>query len=140
MLVLGLIAVIIGGETVVKSAQTIAINWGISETLVGLTIVSLGTSLPELVTSIMAVKKGETDIAIGNVIGSNIFNILFVIGLSSSVASLPVNYQSLIDIIILLGVSIMCYIFTFFNSRIGNKKGFIMVITYIAFMIYIIIR
>lgn len=140
MLVLGLIAVIIGGETVVKSAQTIAINWGISETLVGLTIVSLGTSLPELVTSIMAVKKGETDIAIGNVIGSNIFNILFVIGLSSSVASLPVNYQSLIDIIILLGVSIMCYIFTCFNSRIGNKKGFIMVITYIAFMVYIIIR
>lgn len=140
MLVFGLIAVVLGGETVVKSAQTIAINWGISETLVGLTIVSLGTSLPELVTSVMAVKKGETDIAIGNVIGSNIFNILFVIGLSSSVASLPVNYQSLIDIIILLGVSIMCYIFTCFKSRIGNKKGFIMVMTYIAFMVYIIIR
>lgn len=140
MLVLGLVAIVIGGETVVKTAQTIAINLGVSETLVGLTIVSLGTSLPELVTSIVAVKKGETDIAIGNVIGSNIFNILFVLGLSSSVSALPVDYKSLIDVLILLVVSIMCYIFTCFNYRIGNKKGLIMVITYIAFMIYIIIR
>lgn len=136
----GLALIIVGSDISVDAASKIARYAGLSERFIGLTIVALGTSLPELVTSVMAVKKGETDIAIGNVIGSNIFNILFVIGLSSSVASLPVNYQSLIDIVILLGVSIMCYIFTCFNSRIGNKKGFIMVMTYIAFMVYIIIR
>lgn len=140
MLVCGLIAVIIGGEIVVKSAQTIAISWGVSETLVGLTIVSLGTSLPELVTSIIAVRKGETDIAIGNVIGSNIFNILFVLGLSSTISPIIVNQENLIDSLILLGVSLMCYVLTCFKSRIGNKKGFLMVATYIIFMIYIILR
>lgn len=140
MLILGLISVIFGGEAVVRSAQTIASHWGVSETLIGLTIVSIGTSLPELVTSVMAVKKGEVDIAIGNVIGSNIFNILFVLGLSSTISPLLINQESLIDSLILLGVSIMCYIFTCFNSRIGNKKGFLMIITYIIYMFYIIIR
>ncbi len=140
MLVLGLAAIILGGQIVVRSAETIALSWGVSETLVGLTIVSIGTSLPELVTSIVAVRKGETDIAIGNVIGSNIFNILFVLGLSSAISPLPINYQSLIDILILFVASIICYAFTCFKARIGNKKGFIMVLTYVIFMVYIIIR
>ena len=140
MLVLGLSAVILGGELVVKSSQQIALNLGISETLVGLTIVSIGTSLPELVTSIVAAKKGETDIALGNVIGSNIFNILFVLGISSTLSPILVNSQSLIDVLILLGITIICYIFTIYNQRIGRTKGIIMTLTYIIFMIYIIIR
>lgn len=140
MLVGGLGGIIIGGEFVVNSAKEIALNWGISETLVGLTIVSVGTSLPELVTSIMAVRKGETDIAIGNVIGSNIFNILFVLGLSSTISELIIKSEALIDSLILLTISIMCYLFTCYNSRIGNKKGIIMIGTYIIFMIYIIMR
>lgn len=140
MLVLGLAAIIIGGDLVVDSATEIALSLGISETLVGLTIVSIGTSLPELVTSIMAARKGETDIAIGNVIGSNIFNIFFVLGLSASISSLPITTASLYDLLILFGVSIMCYLLTCYNSRIGNKKGLIFIITYILFMIYIIIR
>ena len=140
MLIGGLVAIILGGQLVVNSAQEIALSWGISETLVGLTIVSIGTSLPELVTSIMATRKGETDIAIGNVIGSNIFNILFVLGLSARISSIPVNTQTLIDSIILLAISTMCYGFTCFKARIGNKKGIIMIATYIIFMIYIIMR
>lgn len=140
MLVLGLSAVILGGELVVKSSQQIALNLGISETLVGLTIVSIGTSLPELVTSIVAAKKGETDIALGNVIGSNIFNILFVLGISSTLSPILVNSQSLIDVLILLGITIVCYIFTIYNQRIGRTKGIIMALTYLIFMIYIIMR
>lgn len=140
MLVLGILAVILGGELVVKSSQQIALNLGISETLVGLTIVSIGTSLPELVTSIVAAKKGETDIALGNVIGSNIFNILFVLGISSTLSPILVNSQSLIDVLILLGITIICYIFTIYNQRIGRTKGIIMTLTYLIFMIYIIMR
>lgn len=140
MLVLGLLAVILGGELVVKTSQQIALNLGISETLVGLTIVSIGTSLPELVTSIVAAKKGETDIALGNVIGSNIFNILFVLGISSTLSPILVNSQSLIDVLILLGITIICYIFTIYNQRIGRTKGIIMTLTYLIFMIYIIMR
>lgn len=140
MLILGLSAVILGGELVVKSSQQIALNLGISETLVGLTIVSIGTSLPELVTSIVAAKKGETDIALGNVIGSNIFNILFVLGISSTLSPILVNNQSLIDVLILLGITIICYIFTIYNQRIGRTKGIIMTLTYLIFMIYIIMR
>ena len=140
MLVGGLGGIILGGEFVVNSAKEIALSWGISETLVGLTIVSVGTSLPELVTSIMAVRKGETDIAIGNVIGSNIFNILLVLGLSGTISQLVIKSETLIDSLILLGVSIMCYLFTCYKSRIGNKKGIIMIGTYIIFMIYIIMR
>ena len=140
MLVLGILAVILGGELVVKSSQQKALNLVISETLVVLTIVSIGTSLPELVTSIVAAKKGETDIALGNVIGSNIFNILFVLGISSTLSPILVNSQSLIDVLILLGITIICYIFTIYNQRIGRTKGIIMTLTYIIFMIYIIIR
>ena len=140
MLVGGLGGIILGGEFVVNSAKEIALSWGISETLVGLTIVSVGTSLPELVTSIMAVRKGETDIAIGNVIGSNIFNILLVLGLSGTISQLVIKPEALIDSLILLGVSIMCYLFTFHNARIGTKKGIIMIGTYLIFMIYIIMR
>ena len=140
MLAGGLGGIVLGGEFVVSSAKEIALSWGISETLVGLTIVSVGTSLPELVTSIMAVRKGETDIAIGNVIGSNIFNILFVLGLSGTISQLVIKPEALIDSLILLGVSAMCYLFTCYNARIGNKKGIIMIGTYIIFMIYIIMR
>lgn len=139
-LILGLAAIIFGGELVVTCAKEIALSWGISETLVGLTIVSMGTSLPELATSIVAAKKGETDIAIGNAIGSNIFNILFVLGLSSTVMPLPINAETLIDSLIVLAVSIICYILTCINFRIGNKKGILMIFLYIIFLVYIIIR
>lgn len=140
MLILGLAAIIIGGEVVVKCAKEIALSWGVSETLVGLTIVSIGTSLPELVTSIVAARKGETDIAIGNVIGSNIFNILFVLGISSAIMPIAINSQTLIDSIIVLVISIICYILTCINLRIGRKKGILMVFMYIVFLIYIILR
>lgn len=140
ILLLGITGIIIGGNIVVDSAEKIAINLGISKNLIGLTIVSMGTSLPELVTSIVAVKKGEKDIAIGNVIGSNIFNILFVLGISSSISAMSISQQSLIDAIILLIVSVMCYVLTCFKLRIGKTKGLLMVLAYVVFMIYIVIR
>ena len=140
ILLLGITGIIIGGNIVVDSAEKIAINLGITKNLIGLTIVSMGTSLPELVTSIVAVKKGEKDIAIGNIIGSNIFNILFVLGISSSISAMSISQQSLIDAIILLIVSVMCYVLTCFKSRIGKTKGLLMVLAYVVFMIYIVIR
>ena len=140
MLVLGLIAVIIGGETVVKSAQTIAINWGISETLVGLTIVSLGTSLPELVTSIMAVKKGETDIAIGNVIGSNIFNILMVLGIASAISPITFIQENMIDIIVLVVFSLIVWIMAWTKREIKRGEGIVMLLMYAVYTAYIIMR
>ena len=140
MLLSGLLAVILGGELVVRSAREIALSWGVSETLVGLTIVSIGTSLPEFVTSLVAAKKGEVDIAIGNVIGSNIYNILLVIGLSSSVSSIPVNNLGIIDIFILIITSIICYVLIRKDNKINRKKGIMMVFMYIAFLIYIINR
>ena len=140
MLVLGLASIIVGGEVVVNSARNIALSLGVSETLVGLTVVSVGTSLPELVTSIVAARKGETDIAIGNVIGSNIFNVLFVLGLSSAVNPIAINSASLVDAVIVLVVSIICYILTRINSRIGKKKGLIMIFMYAVYLVYIIMR
>lgn len=140
ILLIGIVGIIIGGNIVVDSAEKIALGLGISQTLIGLTVVAFGTSLPELVTSIVAVKKGEKDIAIGNVIGSNIFNILFVLGASSAISQIPITTQNLIDVVILLIVSIMCYLLTCFKSRVGKTKGIFMIITYILFMIYIIVR
>ena len=99
---LGLIGIIIGGDFVVDSASAIALQLGMSENLVGLTIVALGTSLPETITSVMATRKGELDIAIGNIIGSNIFNILLILGVASSISPMVVTSLAITDITIMI--------------------------------------
>lgn len=106
----GLALVIVGGDLVVDSATAIAKSWGATDKLVGLTIVAMGTSLPELVTSIVAAKKGESEMAIGNVIGSNLFNLLFILGMTSAI--MPVAATLLVDSIFLLAVTAMMFIFS----------------------------
>ena len=139
-IVVGILAIVFGGNLVVDCATKIAQNFGLSEHLIGLTIVAVGTSLPELVTSVIAARKGETDIAIGNVIGSNIFNIFFILGISSFLSPISLDFSSFIDIIILMIIGLIVYIFACINLRIGKKKGFIMVLLYIIYAIYIIMR
>lgn len=125
---------------VVDSASNIALSFGISENLIALTVVAIGTSLPELVTSVVAARKKESDIALGNVIGSNIFNIFFILGASASISPILISMNSLIDIIFMGIVGVIVYLFTIKNSRIGDKKAIIMLFLYLAYTIYIIYR
>ena len=138
--VVGLAGIIGGGQLVVNSAREIALSFGISESLIGLTIVAIGTSLPELVTSIVAATKGESDIAIGNVVGSNIFNILFVLALSAAIHPISFDLNALIDLGILIAVSLLTYVFAIAKKGVNRIEGGILVSLYIGYMVYIILR
>lgn len=138
-ILLGAALIIIGGQLVVRSAEKIAVAFGMSETLIGLTVVALGTSLPELVTSIVASRKGENGLAVGNVVGSNIFNMLLILGVSATVNPIAVNFASMIDFAILIVASILIYIFALTN-RINRFEGIIMILIYIATMVFAALR
>ena len=137
---IGIAGIIFGGDMVVDSATSIATMFGMSANLVGLTIVAVGTSLPEFVTSIVAIKKGETEIAIGNVIGSNIFNILLVLGLATAIFPIAISTFALIDIVFMVAITILLYLFMKKDNCLVKKHGFIFIILYIAYMAYTIIR
>jgi len=137
---LGLAAIILGGQFVVTNATEIALSWGMSEALVGLTIVAVGTSLPELVTSISAALKNESEIALGNVVGSCIFNILFVLGAASLITPLSINPVIFTDIWIMIVLTILLLIFSRTSFRIGRREGIILALIYVAYTVYIIIR
>lgn len=139
-IIIGLAGIIIGGDLVVDSASAIAIAFGLSETLVGLTIVAIGTSLPEFVTSITALRKGENQLVIGNVIGSNIFNILFVLGASSAISEMPLNSSLLIDTVFMIFVTILCFIFGKTQEKYDKKEGIILIALFIAYMVFVILR
>jgi len=136
----GAAAIIFGGDMVVDNASKIAENFGMSKTLVGLTIVAIGTSLPELVTSIVAARKGNSGIAIGNAVGSSIFNILFILGIASSLSPIKVDKDLLVDAAILIGVSLITYIFAKTGESTSRFEGVIMVGCYCAYTAYIIAR
>ena len=136
----GIAAIVIGADFVVDSASYIAIACGMSETLVGLTIVAIGTSLPELVTSLTALKKGENQLVIGNVIGSNIFNILFVLGASSAITAISLDSSMLIDVTFMVFVTVLCFIFGKTQDKFDRKEGAILVALFIAYMIFAILR
>ena len=140
LIIIGIVGIILGGQLVVNSATDIANMLNISQNVIALTIVAIGTSLPELVTSVVAAKKGEVDIAIGNVVGSNIFNIFFILGISSAISPITFGIESFIDIIVMVGASIMVYLLLLKNMRIGNKKGIVLLITYAIYMVYILVR
>ena len=140
MAVLGLGGVVAGGELVVSGASDIARSFGASETLIGVTVVAIGTSLPELVTSIMASRKGENDIAIGNVVGSNMFNILFVLSASSIIRPIGLDMASIYDIIIMIGVCVMVYFFAISKKKIMRWEGGLMVAMYAAYTAFAILR
>lgn len=139
-MIIGLAAIICGGNFVVDNASIIAKSLGLSETLIGLTIVAIGTSLPELVTSITAAKKKEAGIALGNAVGSNIFNILFILGASSAVTPINVAPELFIDTIILIAVGILIFIFAYTGRKTNRTEGIICTLLYIAYTAYIIIR
>lgn len=136
----GIAAIAYGGDLVVDCASEIAASFGLSENFIGLTIVALGTSLPELVTSIVAARKDESDLAIGNVIGSNIFNLLMVLGSSSALHPIAVTAESVYDTLILLISSIFVYVFAYHKKEISRKEASVILPIYIAFFIYILMR
>lgn len=136
----GVIAIMAGGELVVDSARSLALAAGMTETLVGLTIVALGTSLPELVTSAVAAKKGEADLAVGNVVGSNIANGLLVLGVSATISPVTVTVMNSIDALIALIVTIIVYIVSATQKSIKRREGILLVLIYGAYMVYIICR
>lgn len=137
--VAGLAVVIGGGQLAVTCAKYIAQGIGISDSLIGLTVVALGTSLPELITSVVAAKKGNSDLALGNVIGSNLFNILMVLGLAMIIAPFSVSTESMIDALVVLGVSAVCYI-SAFGKKIGRAWGIVYLLIYAVYLAYIIMR
>ncbi len=136
----GVIGIIIGARLVVDSASYIAIAFGMSETLVGLTIVAIGTSLPELVTSLTALKKDENQLVIGNVIGSNIFNLLFVLGASSAISPILINPNMWVDIALLVGITILCLIFGKTQNKFDKKEGVILLALFVGYMAFAILR
>ncbi len=136
----GIIGIKVGGDLVVDSASEIAARFGLSQTLIGLTIVACGTSLPELVTSIVASRKGENDLALGNVVGSNIFNILFVLGISSTICPITVEMKAVTDICVLLIFNVYIYILTRTTHKVNRAGGISMVLLYVIYTAYIIYR
>jgi cation:H+ antiporter len=139
LVIVGLACIVYGGDLTVDKATVIAKIWGLSDRFIGLTIVALGTSLPELCTSLVALFKGENDIAVGNVIGSNIFNILFILGASSFICPLSIGIESIIDLMILI-VGCIGVLFILNDFRIKRYEGISMLIFYLSYCVYIFIR
>ena len=136
----GLVAVIFGGNLVVNNASQIAVSFGVSQNFIGLTIVAIGTSLPELVTSIVATRKGDSGLALGNAIGSNIFNILFILGRSATISPLHILSESVIDCAILLVSGILLFVFAYTRKSMNRTEGAICVLSYIGYTAYLFIR
>ena len=145
--VLGAIGIAAGGEFVVFGAKGLAvtgatamgINHDLAESLVGLTIVAVGTSLPELVTSTVAAKKGQNDIALGNVIGSNIFNILFVLGIAATVNPLTTGNEIVVDLIVMMSITTLLFALAFIG-KLGRKTGILFITIYVLYLTYLILR
>lgn len=145
--ILGIAGIVLGGEAVVFGAKGLALsasdalslNHDLAEALVGLTIVAVGTSLPELVTSVVAARKGENEIALGNVIGSNIFNIVFVLGISGTVTPLTTGSQIIVDLLVMLGATLIVF-FVALKGKIEKKHGYLFIVLYGLYLLYLIIR
>jgi cation:H+ antiporter len=138
LLLVGTALVLWGADQFTDGACGVARRWNVSELVIGLTIVALGTSLPELVTSVSAARKGKADIAIGNIVGSNIFNILFVVGTSALIT--PVLFASgfIIDCAVALAAGILLWAFVFRTNKLNRTGGMIMLVCYAAYFIYLI--
>lgn len=141
-IIVGLVGLAGGGKLVVSGAVDIAQTFGVSETLIGLTIVAIGTSLPELFTSAMAAYRGKPDIAIGNVVGSNIFNILFVLGISSTIKAIPYPIFMNVDLLVVALSSFLVFAFMFISRkhRLERWEAALLIAGYIAYTAYLIVR
>lgn len=136
----GMFAIKFGGDFVVDGASAIAAGFGLSQNMIGLTIVAMGTSLPELVTSVVAARKNELDMAVGNVIGSNIFNVLLILGLASTISPVAMSMENLVDAGILIAASVITWLFAHSKKKIVRSEGIVMLGMYAIFMVYICIR
>lgn len=136
----GIAAIAAGGKMVVEGASDIARSFGMSDNLIGMTIVALGTSLPELVTSIVAAKKNEIDMALGNVIGSNVFNILFVLGIAAVISPIGFSVQNSIDTVFLIASSLMTLLFCLPKKKLLRWHGASMVAIYTGYTAYLFLR
>jgi cation:H+ antiporter len=142
-MLLGLVGLAFGGKWIVDGAVTIAKEFDVSESLIGLTIIAIGTSLPELATSAVAAYKKNTDIAIGNVVGSNIFNVFWILGLSSVIKPLPFNEESNIDIFMVILSSLLLFVFLSFGKRkhlLHKSHGILFLLMYVVYTVYLIYR
>jgi cation:H+ antiporter len=139
-LVLGIAGVLIGAHLIVGNSVIIARRLGVSEILVSVTVIALGTSLPEMATSLAAMKKGEPDIAIGNIVGSNIFNILFVLGLTSTIRPIVFPLVAFKDLLIVVGISAVLFAFVYTDSKISKKEGGVLLLFYILYIVFVIVR
>lgn len=139
-IVCGLAGIVLGGELVVSSATGIAVRFGLSQTFIGLTIVALGTSLPELVTSMVAAGKGENDLAVGNVVGSNIFNILLILGVSATITPIVLDVTAVYDTLILIAASLIVYGAALSKREIRRNEGALFLLAYLTFFVYILGR
>jgi cation:H+ antiporter len=136
----GAVAIAVGGQLVVDSASKIAVHFGMSQNLIGLTIVAFGTSLPELVTSVVAARRHEVDMALGNVIGSNIFNILFVLGTAAALHPMRFGVENMIDILVLVVMSVIVCCFAWTKQKLVRWEGAVMLALYAGFMVYVCMR
>lgn len=138
----GLAAIIYGSDITVEGASSIAGVFGVSDRVIGLTIVAFGTSLPELVTSVTAARKGNADIAIGNIVGSNLFNILFILGITSVIIDLPYissEANFIIDGFIAVFATILLWVLTVKNKKLGKVGGAIMLLSYLVYFVYLLV-
>jgi cation:H+ antiporter len=136
----GIAAVVFGGHLAVDNAVTIATRWGVSQTLISVTIVALGTSLPEVVTTLTAVARGEYDIALGNAVGSNIFNILFVLGITASIRPIDFDPRMTVDLLFIMGVTVLLFLFLKVRRKLERWHGIVLVGFYAAYIAFVIVR
>lgn len=138
MTVIGLALIVFGSDVTVDAATELATIFGVSERFIGLTIVALGTSLPELFTSVIAARKGKADIAIGNIVGSNIFNILFVVGLSALITPVVFAPSFVIDCLVAAAAGIILWLLAFRKHQLNRIGGIIMLVCYAAYFVYLL--
>ena len=140
LIIVGIAAIVGGGKFVVDTASNLALMAGMSNLLVGLTIVAVGTSLPELVTSIVAAKKGENDIAVGNAIGSSIFNILLILGVASTIAPIGFEFNTIVDASMMMLSVVLVFIFAVKSNKINKVQGGVLILVYVSYLAFIILR
>ena len=140
LILVGIVLIVAGGQAVVNSAKEIARFFGMTETLIGLTVVALGTSLPELVTSVVAARKNEVGLAVGNVIGSNIFNLMLILGTSAALHPVAVNFASFFDLIILILMSVVTYVFLLSKKELNRMEGIVMILIYVCQIVFAVVR
>lgn len=136
----GMIAIVAGSSFAVDGAKAIASSFGVSDRVIGLTIIAFGTSLPELMTSLTAARKGNADIAVGNIVGSNLFNILFILGTTSLIHSIPFGAEYLVDALVGILAVVLLWLFTCKDRVLKRREGIVYLLIYAAYFVYLFMK